>query len=160
MKKRNLKFNVLDSAIIILLVLFLLGSFANAQLKSMKIFRGKEKNVVVSVEVIDKSKQLSESLKVGEKVYLADSGKCIGTITAVVDKSNKNYVPEGDKFNIVFTDDLYRVLIKFDATVYENENGLFLKGNRFVASGAVLDLKTPRAVFSGTVSDIKSENPS
>ena len=155
MKKNKLKFNILDVSIIAAILFLIVGTFVKLQFGT-KSQGGTVENAtaVISVEVTDTQKTLSKAIERGDSIKILGNFKSIGKITSVVNRNNKSYVINGDKYEQIITHDLYRVLIRFEADVYKNENGLFTKDNNYLAPGLVLDFETDNAVFQGTISSI------
>ncbi len=153
MKKH--RFNVLDIAIILTLVFFIAGAAIKAGTNGSDLFNAKAKKVTIYVLADDDSKSLPLVLNSGDAVKVSSSGALIGTVDGVVTKSDKQYIRNGEAFDIVYTSDGADAVIRIKADVVENNNGIFAAGNMFVAPGTVLQLETDNAVFSGTVTKIK-----
>ncbi len=157
MKKKKLKFNTLDACIFIVIVFIILGTLIRAQIKSTNIDGSQELNVTVFLDVTDKSKKLSDAVSIGDEIYIKGSNESLGIVSGVINRNNKKYIQNGNAFDIVYTNDLYRVLIKFDTVIYKNENGMFTDENIYIAAGSVFEFETENAVFQGTVSKIKEQ---
>ena len=155
MTGNKIKLNILDVSVILIIVFFIVGSVVRYQLNSSTIFNKNKYNAVVTIEVTDTEKTLSKVVKSGDSVCFSDKAGKFGTITTVVNRNNKNYVLKDGEYQTVITDDLYRVLIKIEADVFINENGVFSSGNTFIAPGSVIGFETENAVFEGTVTSIK-----
>ena len=154
MTMNKLKFNILDVSIILLLVFFIIASVVKYNFKTTDYFTSSKERAVISVQVIDTEKNLSKNVFAGEKVYFADTDAEIGTILSVVNKNNKSFLLTENGYEEVFSDELYRVLIRIEADVYTNENGKFTANNRFIAPGCVFDLETKNSIFNATITSI------
>ncbi len=155
MKNNKLRFNILDVSIIAAVLFLIVGSFVKLQFgQKYQNGTGEKSTAIISIEVLDTQKTLSKAVNHGDSIKILGNLKSIGTITSVVNRNNKIYVINGDKYEQIITHDLYRVLIRIEADVYKNENGLFSKDNNYLAPGLVLDFETDNAVFQGTISSI------
>ena len=157
MTGNKIKLNILDVSVILIIVFFIVGSVVRYQLNSSTIFNKNKYNAIVTIEVTDTEKILSKAVKSGDVVCISDKAGKFGTVTTVVNRNNKNYVLKDGEYQTVITDDLYRVLIKIEADVFINENGVFSSGNTFIAPGSVIEFETENAVFEGTVTSIKHD---
>lgn len=154
MKMNKLKFNILDVSIILLLIFFIVASVVKYNFKSTDSFTVSKNHAVISVQVIDTEKNLTKNVFAGDKIYFADTDTEIGTILSVVNKNNKSFILTETGYDEVFSDELYRVLIRIEADVYTNENGTFTANNRFIAPGCVFDLETKNSIFTATITSI------
>ena len=154
MKVSKIKFNVLDISILFVLIFIIIGSAVRIQFKNSVFFATGKKEAVITIETIDKHKTLSTAVHLDDYIKIEGSIKELGKITAVVNRNNKKYVPTLTGYEEVFTDDLYRVLIKAKSNVYVNENGTFTVDNKFIAPGLKLTFESDNAVFEGTITDI------
>ncbi len=152
--KKN-RFSILDIAIILTLVFFVAGAAIKAGTVGSDIFTAKDKKSVIYILADDDSKSLGLVLKEGDVVIDTKSGTAIGTVDGLVEKRNKQYVRNGDFYEIVHTDTGADAVIRINVNIIENENGAFMPGNIFIAPGMQLSLQTDNAVFSGTVTKIK-----
>ena len=158
--KKNVfkKFNILDIAIIIIVIALLLGSVLRTNIRKITSVSNKTQEAVITLTVKpDMHNRINYVFKNGSKVYFSDNSKTCGVLLSNVRRLSKNYVvnSENKVYDITYGDKNQKeYVLRIETTLVSGNEGSFINGERFVSCGSVLQLETDNASFEGTVTKI------
>ena len=153
MKKiANLKFNVIDFLIIIVILAIIVSVVFRRNLFDK--FNTEEDTITYTLKIENTTQDTFDFLDVGGSVYV-DGDVWAGTIT---DKSKENAIvydtsETGEIKKVVFEDriDIY---LEVEALGVVDEQGKKLNGKYFIAAGKTMTCRTDKIEFSAEVRDV------
>ncbi len=150
------KLNILDISIIIIILLTVISAFYRHNTQRVKLITKEYNDVVVTVVAKDSEQALYNSIKVGDKIKIDDSGESFGTVKTIVQRNTKQYVPDeaGGTMTQLFSDDKGEVVIQVDTKCKKGEEGNFINGNIYVSKGSEFSLKTNTSRLEAQVIDV------
>lgn len=155
MKIKSYLVNILD-LIVLFLVLSVLFSFVfNDKNKQIELLFEKYQTASVVIDLNDENID-SDDFSIGEKVYLKDTGECIGTVSKSVNLLHKIYYPDNGILLFEYGSDVVGVRLTIDSKIKSNEKGTFVNGSEFIVAGESITVNTKNVDnISGIIYDIE-----
>ena len=152
----KLKFNVLDTIIILLVVAALLGSAVYTYSRQISMMFVKSTDAVITVSMQAAEIVLSEELSDDDILYISGEESKLGSILTVINRRNsENFVNENGEKETRLSDTSYTVTMKVKSRVKETEKGLFVNSRVFVGPGKKIDLDTKMGIITCRVENIE-----
>jgi len=156
MEKKKSFINIIDAAIIIVIIAIFAGSFVRTYMKNHSPANTSVTAVEYTVLIKSADKDFRRLLDNESDVYLSDSDSLCGTIADVTKTPAKTYVEQSTgelaiKYDPSETD--ITAVIRADARV--DKNGVFVADNVFIAAGKSLDLYTRAFEFECQVQSVR-----
>lgn len=155
--KKGLRFNVIDIAIILIVIGCIVGLVLRAMSdpeEDTKATKGTP--ATITVQISSFPKEIDFNLHEGDLICYTANGKEFGTVTSIK-KTEPNRNTANAKGQIVYAPfsqyDDYEFTL--DCLLEEKDYGLYVSGAEYCAVGSVLHFKTPQFAHSGTIIDIE-----
>ncbi len=164
--KQKAHFNIIDAAIIILVISVVLGIVFRSHIIDKLWAGSKTDDYVVSFSVDNIRYTTPSYLEVGDEVYFADSGELFGILMSESDNVNAlNITPASEYFTdangnvieVFYPDEESRVDTKgrIECRGYYDEDGGFsIDGRHYIAPGQSVSVKTELVTFTLRITDI------
>ncbi len=154
----KLKFNVFDTIIIILAISALLGSAFYTYSRQISMMFVKSTDAVITLTMQAPNKVFADTISDDNYLYLAKEDSKLGSILSIVNRRNsKEVLMDDGSIETVYTDDSYTVIIRISTKIKENDKGMFVNSNTFIAKGKILNVMTKIGNVECTVEKIETE---
>lgn len=159
-------FNIIDVMIIIGALLIIVGIIFRAQIIDVFVNNGKQTTYTVTFEADAVPNAISENILDGNTVIWVEKSAQLGVLSDLKKEAAVIYVPntsvsEGKTYNDgtyskVTSSDMTRIVGVFTAQGNSND-GCYVNGTDFLASGMTLTLATPTVEFQVVITSISGQ---
>ncbi len=156
MRTKKSLFNIVDTAIILVLIAIIIGSFVRSRQSSMFFGNDSSFDVTYTILIENADTNIRGNLDKGDVLYLESSSKQAGVISGIRKSPSKTYIEDNDNAEMVIKYDSSRhdLTLTISAKAYKNDNGTFICDSYFIAPGKTIKAYTQLCSLEGKITSV------
>ncbi|MDD2268648.1 MAG: DUF4330 family protein [Eubacteriales bacterium] len=152
--KRKAKFNIVDMVIIVAVIGIIAASFIRGDIVR-RFTETDNATVVYTFEARNLKSTSALYIEEGDKLYVKDSGKYIGTITGFTVKNALTVVETADGKLIEGTlPDRIDLIVTAETSGRKTDAGVFINGGLFISAGKEFEITTDKLTYPMSIENV------